>query len=48
MAATTPVPPVPFECPAVFAWAEEVEIDNGIFVTCDELKPLYIALPVLV
>jgi hypothetical protein len=41
MAPTTPTPPIPFECPAVFTLAEEVEIDNGIFVTCDELKPFY-------
>lgn len=32
---------VPFTCPAVFDHAERVEIDDGIFVTCDELKPLY-------
>ena len=37
---------MPFECPAAFALAEEVEIDNGIFVTCDELEPFYQILPI--
>ncbi|KAF8973712.1 alginate lyase-domain-containing protein [Flammula alnicola] len=32
---------VPFECPAVFRDAVQVEIDNGLFVTCDELRPFY-------
>jgi hypothetical protein len=36
----------PFECPEVFAFEQEVEIDNGIFVTCDELKPFYQIIPV--
>lgn len=35
------VQPIAFSCPAVFDLAAEVEIDNGIFVTCDELKPFY-------
>lgn len=35
------VPALPFECPAVFADAISVEIDDGIFVTCDELEPFY-------
>jgi hypothetical protein len=39
--------PIPFECPMVFAFALDVEIDNGIFVTCDELRPYYeIPIPV--
>ncbi|OCH96520.1 chondroitin AC/alginate lyase [Obba rivulosa] len=33
--------PIPFTCPAVFDDSPEVEIDDGIFVTCDELKPFY-------
>jgi hypothetical protein len=33
--------PMPFECPAVFSTGREVEIDAGIFVTCDELRPFY-------
>jgi hypothetical protein len=38
-----PVPSsVPFECPAVFANSKEVEIDDGIFITCDQLKPFYL------
>jgi hypothetical protein len=32
---------IPFECPQVFTAALEVEVDDGVFVTCDELKPLY-------
>ena len=31
-----------FECPAIFDDLEKVEIDDGIFVTCEELKPLYL------
>jgi hypothetical protein len=30
-----------FKCPQVFSVDPEVELDNGIFVTCDELKPFY-------
>lgn len=33
--------PIPFECPQVFALVASVEIDDGIFVTCDELKQFY-------
>jgi hypothetical protein len=46
-AVTTRAAPIPFECPAAFLVTQEVEIDNGIFVTCDELKPFYeIPIPV--
>ena len=45
---TTATTQIPFECPAVFALVEEVEIDNEIFVTCDELKPFYQIIPVSV
>ncbi|KAF8167953.1 alginate lyase-domain-containing protein [Crassisporium funariophilum] len=38
--ALTPVG-VSFECPAVFRDVTEVEIDNGVFVTCDELRPFF-------
>jgi hypothetical protein len=34
--------PAPFVCPAIFDNSKEVEIDNGIFVTCDQLKPFYL------
>jgi hypothetical protein len=38
-----PVPSsVPFECPAVFKNMKEVEIDDGIFVTCDQLRSFYL------
>ncbi|OBZ78723.1 hypothetical protein A0H81_00669 [Grifola frondosa] len=32
---------IPFECPAVFDDAPQVEIEDDLFVTCDELKPFY-------
>lgn len=32
---------VSFECPEVFETAKEVELEDGLFVTCDELKPYY-------
>lgn len=34
-------PVLSFECPAAFADATSVEIDDGIFVTCEELEPFY-------
>lgn len=38
---------VPFECPAVFKDATTTELEDGLFVTCDQLKPFYeIKLPV--
>lgn len=37
----TPTPTIPFECPAAFATATEVQLDDGVYVTCDELKPFY-------
>ncbi|GBE78323.1 predicted protein [Sparassis crispa] len=37
----TPSATIPFQCPTVFATATEVAIDDGIYVTCDELKPFY-------
>lgn len=33
--------PVDFICPEVFRKESEVELDNGIFVTCDELRQFY-------
>ncbi|KDQ63783.1 hypothetical protein JAAARDRAFT_189320 [Jaapia argillacea MUCL 33604] len=32
---------VTFECPGVFASATEVEVDDDVFVTCDQLRPFY-------
>ena len=32
---------IPFECPDVFASATQVEIEDGLFVTCDQLAPYY-------
>ncbi|EJD00425.1 chondroitin AC/alginate lyase, partial [Fomitiporia mediterranea MF3/22] len=34
-------PTIPWECPAAFAKATQVELDDGVYVTCDELKHLY-------
>lgn len=32
-----------FQCPDVFELAPQVELDYGVFVTCDQLRPLYLA-----
>lgn len=32
---------IPFECPAVFEDAPAVEVEDGLFVTCDELRPFF-------
>ncbi|EJC99012.1 chondroitin AC/alginate lyase [Fomitiporia mediterranea MF3/22] len=34
-------PSIPWECPTVFAAALRVQLDDGVFVTCEELKPFY-------
>lgn len=34
-------PTIPFTCPDAFKDTAKVEIDNGIFVTCEQLRPLY-------
>lgn len=34
-------PTIPFACPAAFATGTEVQLDDGVYVTCDELKPFY-------
>lgn len=39
--------PLPFECPSVFDASSEVELDPGLFVTCDELKPFFLSSKVL-
>lgn len=33
---------ITFTCPSVFASAESVELDNGVFVTCEQLRPFYV------
>ena len=35
------VPTIPFECPNVFEAATTVQLDDGVYVTCDQLKPFY-------
>ncbi|EKM60952.1 uncharacterized protein PHACADRAFT_156084 [Phanerochaete carnosa HHB-10118-sp] len=32
---------IPFECPAVFKDAPAVELEDGLYVTCDQLKPFF-------
>ena len=32
---------IPFVCPAVFDESKETELEDGLFVTCDELKSYY-------
>ncbi|KAI0335413.1 chondroitin AC/alginate lyase [Cubamyces sp. BRFM 1775] len=32
---------IPFECPAVFKSAKETELEDGLFVTCDDLRPYF-------
>ena len=39
--APLPTPTIPWECPSAFATATEVQLDDGVYVTCDELKPFY-------
>lgn len=34
-------PTIPFTCPDAFKDTTKVEIDNGMFVTCEQLRPLY-------
>lgn len=36
-----PPPKISFECPAAFATGTEVQLDDGVYVTCDQLKPFY-------
>ena len=33
---------VTFQCPKAFTGQEEVELDNGVFVTCDQVRPFYV------
>lgn len=33
---------VSFQCPEAFAGQEEVELDNGVFVTCGQVQPFYV------
>ncbi|OSD06106.1 chondroitin AC/alginate lyase [Trametes coccinea BRFM310] len=32
---------VAFECPAIFALSKETELEDGLFVSCDQLRPFY-------
>jgi hypothetical protein len=33
---------VTFQCPEAFTGQDEIELDNGVFVTCDQLRPFYV------
>ena len=33
---------VTFQCPEAFVGQDEIELDNGLFVTCDQVKPFYV------
>ena len=33
---------VTIQCPEAFAGQEEIELDNGVFVTCDQVRPFYV------
>lgn len=33
---------VTFQCPEAFVGQDEVELDNGLFVTCDQVRPFYV------
>ena len=33
---------IPFECPDVFAEGQKVELEDGLFVTCGDLRPFYL------
>lgn len=35
---------VTVECPEAFAGQNEIELDNGVFVTCDQVRPFYVPL----
>jgi hypothetical protein len=30
-----------FDCPSVFSGMTAVEVDDGVYVTCEELRPFY-------
>ena len=36
-----PTTDIPFECPMAFAHGDRVQLDDGIYTTCNELKPFY-------
>lgn len=38
---SSPSSTIPFECPEVFNDAPAVELEDGLFVTCDELRPFF-------
>jgi hypothetical protein len=33
---------VTFQCPEAFAGQNEIELDNGVSVTCDQVRPFYV------
>jgi len=35
---------VTIQCPEAFAGQDEIELDNGVFVTCEQVRPFYVPL----
>ena len=33
---------VTMQCPEAFAGQDEIELDNGVFVSCDQVRPFYV------
>ena len=31
-----------FQCPEAFAGQDKIELDNGLFVTCGQVRPFYV------
>ncbi|THH34046.1 hypothetical protein EUX98_g7 [Antrodiella citrinella] len=38
---TISVPDIPFECPQVFNNSATTQLEDGLFVTCNEIKPMF-------
>lgn len=39
---TTSTKGTTFRCPEAFSGQEEIELDNGVFVRCDQVRPFYV------
>lgn len=36
-----PTPTIAFSCPPIYISVDEVQLDDGVFVTCEQLKPFF-------
>lgn len=36
-----PTPTIAFTCPPIFSLVDNVQLDDGVFVTCQQLKPFF-------